>query len=481
MKRNAFIGLLISIMLLMWVGCDTGSASSADSNTNNTGITNGNGNDGNDNNGENNNNNDDENGDNNGNDNEENNGDNGNGNSSSELFPAPTNFRVVSTTSSSVSLTWDEVSGAYHYIIGYGDYSNSEDLQVEYSDTNNATIYELKSNTKYYFIIAALDKLYDNMGTISSHIYETTALAELLPAPTNLYKFASSTDSISVAWDAVKDAYAYGVTCREVDNNYDLVGTPQTDVVYSGHQYTFTDLKSDTWYCIGVTTYNNDGKPNREPTITYAFTKAIYVQPDYLMAPDMYTISFTTNEQGLRITWEDSAKSGQYYNLYRANSKNSSYSIIEEGLTDAAYDDLNVNLDTVGNSYFYKVKLVSSSTESDFSSAIGVTMQYPIVNKIYLPAKKVNRTSGTKKFYRYYKSGQAKIDGVSVSSGKTINNTGMLSIQTRYTYSDHSDFSSSTTTNWNTWSKEWEFKPSRKYTINILDKTVNYEYNLELE
>ena len=86
----------------------------------------------------------------------------------------PTNFRISSYTSNSVSLTWDSVEGAKKYEITYGTKPTYEyNSTYTSAKTSPKTISDLKANTSYYFWIKAIAG--DVESDVSSAIVCTTS------------------------------------------------------------------------------------------------------------------------------------------------------------------------------------------------------------------------------------------------------------------------------------------------------------------
>lgn len=341
-------------------------------------------------------------------------------------LPAPQDLKITATTTSSISISFASVSDAKAYKLWCGKSSSFDAAdEYDYITVTSIRIPGLESDTTYYIWIAAYDEAY-NRGEISSYISGKTEEQKTESSASNSSETSSSNNSESSSSNNTSDSSSN-------DSNNSSTSSNKTK----------TEIK--------------------------------------VSAPTISSIQFTTNEKGLKITWEGSSYKGTTYTVYRATSKNASYKQVVEGLTTPAYDDLNVDLKTLDNAYFYKIQAVSSTGyKSEQSLAKGVTMKQPVLAEIYLPKKK-KQSNGK---YHYYSGGEVKINGVKVIKNGNINSTGYLSVQSRYKWRTEEKITSKTKqtqTSWKDWKNDIEFLPSRKYFIKILDGTVEYETNLELE
>ncbi|MDR0624501.1 MAG: InlB B-repeat-containing protein [Treponema sp.] len=96
-------------------------------------------------------------------------------------------------------------------------------------------------------------------------------------------------------------------------------------------------------------------------------------------APSISSIDLTTNGRGLRISWSG-VSGATKYKIYWSSAKYGSYSYMAETpATTTIYDDMVVNLTTVGNAYFYQIVASNSAGDSSPSVGRGITVPNPIV------------------------------------------------------------------------------------------------------
>jgi len=123
------------------------------------------------------------------------------------LSPVPTNVRLSSATTVSVSLEWNLIAGSD----GYNVY-RSDSIDGIYSKINSATIIEnrftntgLSPETSYYYKISSIN------GGIESLQSAVISTATLTPVPANVRVSSSTIDSVGLAWNLVSGASGYNI------------------------------------------------------------------------------------------------------------------------------------------------------------------------------------------------------------------------------------------------------------------------------
>lgn len=142
---------------------------------------------------------------------------------------APTGVTVASKTESSVKVSWDAVSGAEKYIVYYS--TEKKDGYESYGQTSNtyATVKGLKSGTKFYFRIRAVQTV-DGKKIKSGYSKAVTATTKKI------------TDK---NWDNYKTKYKYWMnpkskkvhynSCHTLKHYENFIGTDDLDFALSEH------------------------------------------------------------------------------------------------------------------------------------------------------------------------------------------------------------------------------------------------------
>ena len=180
---------------------------------------------------------------------------------------APQNVTAEATSSASIKLSWNSVSGATEYQVYY-----SEDSSISYASlldnttSTSTTATGLKENTTYYFWVKAA-----NSTTTSDYSSSAYATTEFL-APTGLTATAASSSSIKLSWNSVSGATGYQVYYMEssyfISISYaSLLGnTTSTSITVPG-------LKANTTYYFWVKATNSTTTSDYSSS-AYAKTKA---------------------------------------------------------------------------------------------------------------------------------------------------------------------------------------------------------------
>src|SRR6185369_205250 len=119
--------------------------------------------------------------------------------------PAPTNLHSTATTSSSVSLAWNASTGA----TGYNVYQGS--TKVQSVTGTSATISGLAASTSYTFSVTATNSAGESAHSTSVNVTTFSGGTSIPAAPANLHSTATTTSSVSLAWNASTGATGYNV------------------------------------------------------------------------------------------------------------------------------------------------------------------------------------------------------------------------------------------------------------------------------
>ncbi len=174
------------------------------------------------------------------------------GNYSFKLSPtinSVSNFKVSSTSSAAVKLTWNKVSGAQGYIIYKYDNSKKTWVRVAKTKTtaNTYTVSKLASGTSYKFAVKAYKTV--NGKEITSSSFPTVTAITKLPTVVNGTTTVGK-NSVKLTWKKTTGATGYIVY------KYDNSKKTWVRVAKTGSlNYLVKNLKSNTNYKFAVKAY----------------------------------------------------------------------------------------------------------------------------------------------------------------------------------------------------------------------------------
>ena len=253
------------------------------------------------------------------------------------------------------TLKWNAVSGAAKYEVYR---ARSKDGTYTKYSTTTGTAYTnssyLTSGATYYYKVRALDAN-GNAGPYSAVVSVTCRLK--LTAPT----VTGSTDSQgrpTLKWNAVTGAAKYEVyRARSKDGDYIKYST------VTGTSYTNTSyIENGNTYYYKVRALGSDGTAGPDSTPVSVTYKAPFGAP---------LVTGSKDSQGRPALKWDKVTDAAKYEVYRARSKNGTYSLMS---TQSATGYTNTSYLANGTTYYYKVRaLKASGTASAYSSVVTIT------------------------------------------------------------------------------------------------------------
>ncbi|MEO7364551.1 MAG: fibronectin type III domain-containing protein [Candidatus Saccharimonadales bacterium] len=284
----------------------------------------------------------------------------------------PDNLRKVSSTVSSISLTWDSSTDNVG-IAGYRLYRDGAFIGstggTTYTDSG------LNVSSSYSYTVQAYDAA-GNSSTQSAP-YVTSSSADVTPpsAPTNLRATTVLDTSISFAWDASTDDVA--VTGYKLYRDGALIGT--TTVT----SYTDTGLQPVTQYSYTIKAYdaaNNVSLASAALVVTTAYDTTAPTVPTNLRTT---AITDTTISLAWDLASDNVAVTG--YDLYRGGS-------LITTTTGTSFTDSGLATDTA---YSYRIRAHDASSNNSAQSSPLATATIPDTVAPATPANLVSASQTT--------------------------------------------------------------------------------------
>ena len=228
------------------------------------------------------------------------------------LLSTPTNVSASQASSSSITVSWNSVSGATDYSVYYS-LDNSYFNYYGGTSSTSYTVNGLAENTTYYFRVSASNNNGNYSNTSSSASGKT-----LLATPANVSATAASSSSITVNWSPVSYATSYYLT--------DASGLGMTYTT-SSTSYTVDGLAAGYLYSFRVTATgdNNSSSPSSTVSATTLSAGAgSETDPIPLPATNIWLggsmasgdtavwYSFTAEEYNYYYCWWNDSADGDY-------------------------------------------------------------------------------------------------------------------------------------------------------------------------
>ena len=253
------------------------------------------------------------------------------------------------------TLTWKAVTGAAKYEVYR---ARSKDGTYSKYSTTTGTAYTnssyLTSGATYYYKVRALDAN-GNAGPYSAVVSVTCRLKLTAPTVTG---GKDSQGRPTLKWNAVTGAAKYEVyRARSKDGDYIKYST------VTGTSYTNTSyLANGNTYYYKVRALGSDGTAGPDSTPVSVTYKAPFGAP---------LVTGSKDSQGRPALKWDKVTDAAKYEVYRARSKNGTYSLMS---TQSATGYTNTSYLANGTTYYYKVRaLKASGTASAYSSVVTIT------------------------------------------------------------------------------------------------------------
>ncbi|MDR1221090.1 MAG: InlB B-repeat-containing protein [Treponema sp.] len=273
-----------------------------------------------------------------------------------KLAGIPSYMRVSGASSTSVTISWDIVSGAEEYYIYRSSNADGEYFRLPTAAAITETSYtdtELPSGATYYYKAAAKNADGESEKSIAVAGVVIPAVLSQVSAT------AASSSSVTLTWSAVTGATEYYIY-RETSENgaYDTRLT--TAAAITGTSYTDSGLPSNTTYYYKVAVKNDGGTGDQSSEVS-ATT---------LLTPPLNVSATAASSSSVTISWSAVTGAAEYY-IYRETNENGAFTTrlpTAVAITGTSYTDATVSSSAA---YYYKVAAYNSagvSALSEYSS-----------------------------------------------------------------------------------------------------------------
>lgn len=273
----------------------------------------------------------------------------------SEVPNAPSNLRITSYTSDSISISWtSNSSNSSEFEISRSTNGNTFDVIATVSLTSYLDNGLSPNTTYYYRVRARADGNYSEYSNLAPQ--ETK---EAVPvAPSNLCVTTFSDNFISLSWtDNSSNENGFELWRSLNGSSFSKIETLSPNVT----NCTDLSLSPNTTYYYKIKAYNDGGYSNYSNTVSKK-TDTVEMVP---AAPgNLKVVGYTSNS--IILTWDDNSSNESGFRIYRSSTYSGNYSLIS---TSANNYFMNTNLNS-NTTYYYKVTAYNSVGESGCSNVI---------------------------------------------------------------------------------------------------------------
>jgi len=263
------------------------------------------------------------------------------------LPSAPKDLTSETKTETTISITWNKVTGAVKYHVYAGTSTGSLTLQGN-PTTTSFVIEELTANTTYYIAVSAENNTGE--GKKSAVITVTTNQSNKPAAPSGLAAGVITENSIAVSWNSVGGSSGYKVFVGTTIAGMKVQGNP------TGTNFTITGLLPNTVYYIAVSTLTVSNE-SQQCTPINVVTK--------LATPSGLTAGVKT-KNSIAVSW-NSVKGASGYNVFAGAAV--AGMTLQGSPTETSYTVTGLSANTA---YYIAVSTVTGSDESDQCTPLNV-------------------------------------------------------------------------------------------------------------
>ncbi len=223
--------------------------------------------------------------------------------------PAPGGLKVTSSTSNSVSLSWNPVTNAHRYKLERRKGTTGSWSTVSsYISGTSRTVYSLTCDTTYYFRVSARgdgSPYSTTFGSVSTSVSKWLECPDA-PAPGGLSVTSSTHNSVSLSWNSVTNAHRYKLERRK-----GTTGSWSTVSSYiSGTSRTVYSLTCDTTYYFRVSA-RGDGSPYSTTFGSVSSSVSKWLECPDAPAPSGLSVT-SSDDDSVTLSWNAVTNAHRY-------------------------------------------------------------------------------------------------------------------------------------------------------------------------
>ena len=338
---------------------------------------------------------------------------------------AVTGFKVSSTSSDYVKLSWDKVKSARGYIIYQYDNSKKTWNRITKTTTtaNDYKVTGLNAGTEYEFAVKAYRT--ENGKEVSSPTYPKLNIITNPPTVTGFKASSVSENSVKLSWNKAKSAQGYII--YQYDNSKKIWNRIKK-TFNTSNSYTVTGLKSGVEYKFAVRAYRID---DSKTVLSPAYPQASSVTK----LTKVSGIKSSCSDGSVKLSW-NKVSGAQGYIVYQYIDQN--WTRLDK-ITGTSYNVKNL---ASGKTYWFAVKAYKNVNGKEVSS-----VSYDTYKTTTKPAKvdftltsgsgkatlKWNNVSGATGYIVYYKtSAKGSWQKLKTTKSTSFSKTGLSKGKTYY-------------------------------------------------
>lgn len=329
-----------------------------------------------------------------------------------------TGLKASNRTSTGLKLAWNKVEDCDGYkIYKYNSTSKTYKLinTVEGAEKTSCVLNKLQEGTTYKFVVRAYKKLNDyiQVGPYSNMFTTATNPSKV----TNVKTTNRDTSSMTLKWDKVEKCDGYKIyKYNKADKTYTYFKTIEGK---NNNSYNIKKLTSGTTYRYAVRSYKKLGKY----TYNGEYSNVLTTTTSPLKVKNVKVDNRTTSS--ITLSW-DKVSRAEGYKIYRYNSKNKKYELLDEVEGNAKTTYIDKKLES-GKNYSYKVRAYKKIGKYTYLGAYSdslktcprmktavVKLSTPSTGSVKLTWKDIKYASG----YEVYRSTSKKGKYIKVSTIK---------------------------------------------------------------